>query len=57
MKAFVKAHWVWISTGVLGAISFLQPSIQVFVSGHPQYAVAVSTLVGVAAAWAKSPNQ
>lgn len=57
MKAFVKAHWVWISTGVLGAISFLQPSIQAFVSGHPQYAVAVSTLVGVAAAWAKSPNQ
>jgi 3-deoxy-D-manno-octulosonic-acid transferase len=57
MKAFVKAHWVWISTASLGLLSFLQPSIQAFVGTHPQYAVAVSTVVGVAAAWAKSPQQ
>jgi len=57
MKAFVKAHWVWISAGTLGVISFLNPSIQAFVGTHPQYAVAVSTIVGIATAWAKSPNQ
>ena len=57
MKAFVKAHWVWISTATLGLISFLHPSIQAFVGTHPQYAVAVSTAVGVATAWAKSPAQ
>jgi hypothetical protein len=57
MKTFAKAHWVWISTAMLGLLSFLQPSIQAFVGTHPQYAVAVSTAVGVAAAWAKSPSQ
>ena len=55
MKAFLKSHWVWISTAALGVLSFLNPSIQAFVGGHPQYAVVVSTVVGVATAWAKSP--
>jgi hypothetical protein len=57
MKAFLKTHWVWISTAVLGLVSFLNPSIQAYVGSHPQYAVAISTGVGVLTAWAKSPNQ
>ena len=57
MKAFLKSHWVWISTAALGVLSFLNPSIQAFVGGHPQYAVIVSTVVGVATAWAKSPAE
>jgi hypothetical protein len=56
MKAFVKAHWVWISTAVLGLISFLTPSVQAFVGTHPQYSVAITTAVSIATAWAKSPN-
>jgi len=57
MKALISNHWVWISAAILGAVSFLNPSIQAFVSGHPQYAVAITTGVSILTAWAKSPNQ
>jgi hypothetical protein len=54
---FLKAHKVWLAVAVGGLISFLNPSIQAFVASHPQYAVTISTLVGIATAWAKSPKQ
>jgi hypothetical protein len=54
---FLKAHKVWLITLAAGGVSFLTPSVNSFVSSHPQYGVAVATLWGVAAAWAKSPRQ
>lgn len=57
MKQFIQAHWVWITSATLGTISFLKPSLQAFVSAHPQYSVAVATAISVAAAWANSPRQ
>lgn len=54
---FIKTHKVWLSVAVGGLVSFLEPSIQAFVASHPQYVVAVSTLVGVLASFAKSPTQ
>jgi len=57
MKTFITAHRVWLVTAGVGAVSFLTPSVQHFVGTHPQYAVIVSTLWGVAAAWAKSPKE
>lgn len=56
MKNFLWEHRVWLTTAAVGAVSFLTPSINTFVSGHPQYAVVVGTVWGVVAAWAKSPK-
>jgi hypothetical protein len=57
MKNFLIAHKAWLSVVALGAISFLTPSINAFVTSHPQYSIAISTVVGFVAAWAKSPKQ
>lgn len=57
MKSFLKVHRVWLTTAVVGLVSFFTPSVNAYVSNHPQYAVAVSALWGIAAAWAKSPKQ
>lgn len=54
--SFFKAHAVWLTTVAVGLVSFLTPSVQAFVAVHPQYAVTVGTIWGVAAAWARSPK-
>ena len=54
---FLKAHWVWLTSALAALIGFLTPSVNAWVAGHPQYAVAVTGVWTVLAALAKSPRQ
>ena len=54
---FLKAHAVWITTAAAGLIGFLTPSVNAYIASHPGSAVALGTLWGITAAWAKSPRQ
>jgi hypothetical protein len=54
---WVKKHWPWLTTLAAGAIVFLDPSVQSYAGAHGAAATAITTLWGVALAWAKSPRQ
>jgi hypothetical protein len=54
---WLKTHKVWLGTALSGLIVFFTPSMNQWLSAHPQQAVTLGTLWAVAAAWAKSPKQ
>jgi len=54
---FIAAHKAWLITLAAGAVGFLTPSINVYVTSHPQAGILIATAWGVATSWAKSPRQ
>jgi hypothetical protein len=54
---WVKKHWPWLTTLAAGAIVFLDPSVQSYAGAHGAASTAITTLWGVALAWARSPRQ
>jgi hypothetical protein len=54
---FLAAHKAWLITLAAGAVGFLTPSVNAYITAHPQTTVALGTVWGIATALAKSPRQ